>query len=41
MNGEKVLAEWEFPGVEEVVRGMRFVDKVIESGKSERKWISF
>jgi predicted dehydrogenase len=41
MNGEKVLAEWEFPGVEEGVRGMRFVEKVIESGKSERKWISF
>lgn len=31
----------DFPGIEEGVRGMEFIYKVIESGKSEQKWISF
>lgn len=32
--------EWlDFPGVEDGVRGMHFIEKVIESGKSEQKWI--
>lgn len=31
--------EWlDFPGVDDGLRGMEFVEKVIESGKSEQKW---
>lgn len=34
--------EWlDFPGVNEGVRGMAFVDNVIESGKSDVKWKEF
>ncbi len=29
----------DFPGIEEGVRGMEFIYKVIESGKSDQKWI--
>lgn len=37
--GEQPKAEWlDFPGIEEGVRGMLFIEKVIESGKSESKW---
>ena len=31
----------DFPTVEDGVRGMRFIEKVIESGKSKQKWIRF
>lgn len=31
----------DFPGVDDGVRGMRFIEKVIESGKSKQKWIKF
>jgi len=42
MTGETPKAEWlDFPGIEEGVRGMLFIEKVIESGKSETKWIDF
>lgn len=41
MSGGKVLPEWEYPGVEDGLRGMRFVEKVIESGKSDKKWVAF
>ncbi len=42
MNGEQPKQEWlDFPGVHEGVRGMAFVDNVIESGKSEVKWKEF
>ncbi|TWI83164.1 putative dehydrogenase [Lacibacter cauensis] len=42
MNGEQPKQEWlDFPGVNEGVRGMAFVDNVIESGKSEVKWKEF
>ncbi len=42
MNGEQPKPEWlDFPGVHEGVRGMAFVDNVIESGKSEMKWKEF
>ncbi|NCU02839.1 MAG: Gfo/Idh/MocA family oxidoreductase [Chitinophagaceae bacterium] len=41
-NGEEPKQEWlDFPGVNEGVRGMAFVDNVIESGKSEVKWKEF
>jgi predicted dehydrogenase len=42
INGEKPKEEWlDFPGVEEGVRGMAFIDHVIASGKSETKWTDF
>lgn len=31
----------DFPTISDGVRGMRFIDKVIESGKSNKKWVSF
>ena len=42
MSGTEPQPEWlDFPGVEDGVRGMTFVEKVIESGKSDTKWIEF
>jgi predicted dehydrogenase len=39
-EGKTPAPEWlDFPGVDEGVRGMRFIEKVIESGKSSEKWI--
>ena len=40
INGTESKQEWEdFPGIEEGVRGMLFIEKIIESGKSNIKWI--
>jgi predicted dehydrogenase len=40
MSGEKPKEEWlDFPGTEDGVRGMMFIEKVIKSGRSEKKWI--
>ncbi len=42
LNNKKPKAIYtDFPTVEDGVRGMRFIDKVIESGKSKQKWIRF
>jgi predicted dehydrogenase len=42
IDGAKPKQEWlDFPGVEDGVRGMAFIDNVIESGKSEKKWTEF
>ena len=43
MNGEKPKAEWlDFPTVEDGIRGMQFIDTVVESGyNDEQKWIKF
>ena len=42
MNGEQPKDEWlDFPSVNEGVRGMAFVNNVIESGQSEEKWKEF
>lgn len=42
LNNETPKEEWlDFPSVQEGVRGMLFIDKVVESGKSERKWVEF
>lgn len=42
IDGEKPKQEWlDFPGAEDGVRGMAFIDNVIESGKSEKKWMEF
>lgn len=41
-NGATPKAEWlDFPGVEEGIRGMAFVDNVVASGQSEMKWRAF
>lgn len=40
MNNEQPKAEWlDFPGIEDGVRGMAFIETVIASGKSKEKWI--
>ncbi len=42
MNGEQPKEEWlDFPSVKEGVRGMGFVNNVIESGQSDVKWKEF
>ncbi len=42
IDGEQPKEEWlDYPGVEEGVRGMAFVENVIDSGKSEEKWREF
>jgi len=42
LAGETPEQEWlDFPGVDDGVRGMNFVEKVIASGKSTEKWIDF
>jgi predicted dehydrogenase len=42
MNGEKPKEEWlDFPGVEEGIRGMAFIENVVASGKSDNKWTNF
>jgi len=42
MNGEQPKAEWlDFPGTEEGMRGMAFIENVVASGKSEVKWTDF
>lgn len=42
IDGEKPKDEWlDFPSVEEGIRGMAFVENVVESGKSDVKWREF
>lgn len=42
INGEQPKAEWlDFPGVDEGVRGMAFIDNVVKSSTSTEKWIDF
>ena len=42
MNGEKPKDEWlDFPGVEEGIRGMAFIENGVASGKSDNKWTNF
>jgi predicted dehydrogenase len=42
IEGKKPKAEWlDFPGIEDGVRGMAFIENVIESAKSEMKWKEF
>ena len=41
-NGTSPKSEWlDFPGVDEGVRGMAFIENVIAAGKSDVKWKSF
>jgi predicted dehydrogenase len=40
MNNEQPKPEWlDFPGIEEGVRGMAFIETVIASGKAKEKWV--
>lgn len=40
-NNIEVKPEWlDYPGIEEGVRGMQFIEAVIASGKSENKWVA-
>jgi len=43
MNGEEPKEEWlDFPGVEDGIRGMKFIDYVVEAGyNDEVKWVKF
>jgi predicted dehydrogenase len=42
LNTEQPKEEWlDFPGVEDGVRGMAFIENVIASGKSNEKWRNF
>jgi len=42
LNGEKPKDEWlDFPGVDEGIRGMAFIENVVASGKSNEKWTEF
>ena len=39
LQGKQPQPEWlDFPGITDGVRGMRFIEKVIESGRSAQKW---
>jgi len=40
MNNEQPKPEWlDFPGIEDGVRGMAFIETVIAGGKSKEKWL--
>lgn len=42
LEGKDPQAEWkDYPGIKEGVRGMAFIENVITSGKSDKKWINF
>lgn len=42
IGGQEPQPEWlDFPGMREGVRGMAFIEAVIESGKSDKKWLPF
>ncbi|HRO68840.1 MAG TPA: Gfo/Idh/MocA family oxidoreductase, partial [Chitinophagaceae bacterium] len=42
LANEQPQPEWlDFPEASEGVRGMYFIEKVIESGKSDQKWLTF
>lgn len=43
MNGEQPKPEWlDYPGVEDGIRGMQFIDAVVESGyTNDIKWVPF
>ena len=41
-NNDEIMEPWkDFPGAEEGIRGMAFIENVIASGKSEAKWKFF
>ncbi|MBB6324425.1 putative dehydrogenase [Algoriphagus iocasae] len=41
-NGETPKPEWQdYPGIEDGIRGMAFIDHVLKSNKSDQKWTPF
>lgn len=41
-NGNEAMDEWkDFPGIEEGIRGLAFIENVIASGKCDTKWKDF
>ncbi|MEM8909043.1 MAG: gfo/Idh/MocA family oxidoreductase, partial [Bacteroidota bacterium] len=42
LNGKKPKAIYtDYPNIEDGVRGMRFIERVVASGKSKQKWVKF
>ncbi|MFI5159111.1 MAG: gfo/Idh/MocA family oxidoreductase, partial [Sphingobacteriales bacterium] len=42
ITGKPAEKEWlDYPGIEDGIRGMAFVENVIASGKSDAKWTDF
>lgn len=43
MNGAEPKAEWlDFPNVEDGIRGMKFIDAVVEAGYNDNlKWVKW
>lgn len=42
LNGETPTPEMlDFPNINDGIRGMAFIDNVVESGKSDQKWLDF
>ena len=42
LSGKKVKAVYrDFPTVDDGIRGMRFIEKVVASSRSKQKWIKF
>lgn len=42
LNNQTPEKEWlDFPGTEDGVRGMAFIEQVVKSGQSEQKWTKF
>ncbi|HTK19088.1 MAG TPA: Gfo/Idh/MocA family oxidoreductase [Mucilaginibacter sp.] len=42
LNGEQPHKEWlDFPGIEDGIRGMAFIDNVVASSQSDKKWTDY
>jgi predicted dehydrogenase len=42
INGEQVKPEWlDFPGIEDGIRGMAFIENVVNSNRSSEKWTDY
>ena len=42
LNGEEPQKEWlDFPGIEDGIRGMAFIDNVVASSQSDKKWTDY
>ncbi len=40
-GGPDAAATYDFPGVADGARGVRFIERVVESSRSDRKWLAF
>jgi len=42
LNGEEAKPEWlDFPGIEDGIRGMAFIENVVASNQSNEKWTDY